>query len=224
MNRTFISWYTNMKNLVSLITFCSLVSGLILAIIWFLVDSKKDNIFEPALTAIGLLATLTGIFAERWASVKEERKILLLGLYREFQKNKAILLDSRFHLNIDSIEHPVVYPRLIMSVTETAIASGVFAESKYRDLFWQLHQWHDIVNEFNRRLDITELRTFVEPSPPEIREFYRALRESNSFSNAVDYISHISDVLKSKHLNKRSYLKEIQMIEKQLSTKSNLKK
>jgi hypothetical protein len=207
----------NIKNIVSFITFCSLVSGLILAITWLIIDSQKNNIFEPALTAIGLLATLTGIFAERWASVKEERRVLLLALYREFQGNKAILSDSRFHLNIDTIEHPVVYPRLLMSVTETAITSGVFAERKYRDLFWLLHQWRDIVNEFNRRLDITELRTFVDPSPPEIREFYQALRESNSFKDAVSFISHISNILKSKHLNKRNHLKEIEMIERQLS-------
>ncbi|MEL6459357.1 MAG: hypothetical protein AAFX46_09450 [Cyanobacteria bacterium J06636_27] len=206
-----------MKNIVSFVTFCSLVSGLILAIIWFITDPKQDYRFEPALTAIGLLATLTGIFAERWASVKEERRVILLALYREFQSNKVILSDTRFHLNIDTIEHPVVYPRLIMSVTEAAIASGVFAEQKYRDLFWLLHQWRDIVNEFNRRLDITELRTFVEPSPPEIREFYRALRESNSFNDAVEFIYQISNILKSKHLNKQGHIQEIEMIEKQLS-------
>lgn len=216
-----------MKNIVSFITFCSLVSGLILAILWFITDPQQDYRFEPALTAIGLLATLTGIFAERWASIKEERRVLLLALYREFQGNKAILSDSRFQLNIDTIEHPVVYPRLLMSVTETAIASGVFAERKYRDLFWLLHQWRDIVNEFNRRLDITELRTFVDPSPPEIREFYRALRESNSFNDAVDFISRMSNILKSKHLNQRNHLKEIEMIERQLSMdkeKSNFNK
>ncbi len=211
----------NIKNIVSSITFCSLVSGLILAITWLIIDSQKNNIFEPALTAIGLLATLTGIFAERWASVKEERRVLLLALYREFQDNKAILSDSRFHLNIDTIEHPLVYPRLLMSVTETAITSGVFAEDKYQDMFRLLHQWRDIVNEFNRRLDITELRTFVDPSPPEIRDFYQALRESNSFNDAVGFISHISNILKSKHLNKRNHLKEIEMIERQLSMDKN---
>ncbi|MEM7556953.1 MAG: hypothetical protein AAF378_23250 [Cyanobacteria bacterium P01_A01_bin.84] len=41
-------------------------------------------------------------------------------MYREC--NKVILSDSRFNLNINTIEHPVVYPRLIISVTETAIA------------------------------------------------------------------------------------------------------
>lgn len=206
-----------MKNIVSFITFSALVSGLVLAFIWFIADPNPDYRFEPALTAIGLLATLTGIFAERWASVKEERRVLLLALYREFQNNKIILSDSRFHLDIDSIEHPVVYPRLIMSVTETAIASGVFSESKYRDFFWLLHQWRDIVNEFNRRLDITELRTFVDPSPEEIREFYRALRESNNFNDAVDFIYRILDILKSKHLSKPKHIKEIDVIEQQLS-------
>ncbi|MGD1909505.1 MAG: hypothetical protein ACFB2X_01155 [Rivularia sp. (in: cyanobacteria)] len=208
-----------MKNIVSSVTFCSLAFGLILAIIWCV---KTPYEFEPALTAIGLLATLTGIFAERWASIKEQQRVLLLTLYREFQDNAAILSNPQFHQNIDNIEHPVVYPRLIMSVTETAIASGIFTESKYRDLFWLLHQWRNIVNKFNRKLDITELRTFVDPSPQESREFYQALRESNNFNDAVDYVRHISDILKSKYLNKRKHLREIEIIDRQLSTDKSI--
>jgi hypothetical protein len=63
-----------------------------------------------------------------------------------------------------------------MSVTETAIASGVFEEQKYRYLFSLLNEWRDTVNAFNRRLDITELRTFINPSLEEIRSFYRGLQ------------------------------------------------
>ncbi|MEM7727317.1 MAG: hypothetical protein AAF208_13260 [Cyanobacteria bacterium P01_A01_bin.45] len=203
----------NIKNIVSFLTFASLTTGLILAIIWYL---RQPLDFEPAVTAIGLLATITGIFAERWASVRQEQKVLLLSLCREFQSNATILSDTRFKQDIQSIQHPVVYPRLIMSVTQTAIASGAFAESQYKDLFSLLHKWHDIVNEFNRRLDITELRTFVNPSPPEIREFYQALRGSNNFNDAITVLGDICNLLKTKHLNERKYIKEIEMTQQQL--------
>nr|WP_292782417.1 L-histidine N(alpha)-methyltransferase [Nostoc sp. NMS9] len=72
---------------------------------------------------------------------------------------------------------PIVFPRLIISVTETAIASDVFAERQDRELFSLLHQWRHTANEFNRRLDITELRTFTNLSPQEIRSLYEALQE-----------------------------------------------
>lgn len=94
---------------------------------------------------------------------------------------------------------PLVFPRLIISVNETAIASGVFAERKDSDLFSLLHQWRHTVNEFNHRLDITELRTFTNLSPQEIRPLYEALQESKEFNDAGTLNHHIATVLKSKY-------------------------
>ncbi len=189
-----------MKNWVTLVTFVPLISGLLLATFWW----TKNRDFEPALTVLGLLASITGIFAERWASANEKQRELLIALVYEFGANTAILADSRFQQNSHDSGQPVVFPRLVMSVTETALASGTFAERRYRELFLLLHQWRDTVNEFNRRLDITELRTFMNPSPQEIRSFYRALRESNSFKEAVNLTNHVDDILKTKYLKSMS--------------------
>ena len=85
-------------------------------------------------------------------------------------------------------------------MTETAIASNVFAERQDRELFSLIHQWRHTANEFNRRLDITELRTFTNLSPQEIRSLYEALQESKEFNDALNLTQHITTFLKSKYL------------------------
>lgn len=101
-----------------------------------------------------------------------------------------------------SPDRRVVFPRLIVSVTETALASGVFAERKDRELFSLLHQWRHTVNEFNRRLDITELRVFTNPLPQEINSLYEALQESKEFNDAVTLTRAIESIVSSQYPDK----------------------
>ena len=185
----------SMKNLVTFITFFPLLLGFILAAVWW----TQAETFEPLLTGLGLLATITGIFGERWASANEKRIEFLRALLNECRSNDVILSDSRFNPNSHKPGRPIVFPRLIISVTETAIASDVFAERQDRELFSLLHQWRHTANEFNRRLDITELRTFTNLSPQEIRSLYEALQESKEFNDAVNLTQHITTFLKSKY-------------------------
>ncbi|MEH2267397.1 MAG: hypothetical protein V7K68_03025 [Nostoc sp.] len=184
-----------MKNLVTFITFFPLLLGFILAAVWW----TQAETFEPLLTGLGLLATITGIFGERWASANEKRIEFLRALLNECRSNDVILSDSRFNPNSHKPGRPIVFPRLIISVTETALASDVFAERQDRELFSLLHQWRHTANEFNRRLDITELRTFTNLSPQEIRSLYEALQESKEFNDAVNLTQHITTFLKSKY-------------------------
>ncbi|WP_448266602.1 hypothetical protein [Nostoc sp. DSM 114159] len=186
----------SMKNLVSFITFFPLLLGFILAAVWWTKDEKN---LEPILTGLGLLATVTGIFGERWASANEKRIEFLRALLNECRSNDVILSDERFNPNSHKPGRPIVFPRLIISVTETAIASNVFAERQDRELFSLIHQWRHTANEFNRRLDITELRTFTNLSAQEIRLLYEALQQSKEFNDALNLTQHITTFLQSKY-------------------------
>lgn len=183
-----------MKNLVTFITFFPLLVGFIIAIVWW----AKEGNEEPLLTALGLLATITGIFGERLASAIEKRRELLYALLNECTSNRTTLSDSRFDPN-SRLGRPTVFPRLITSVTETAITSGIFAERKDRDLFLLLLQWRHTGNEFNHRLDITELRTFTNMSSQEINSLHEALQESKEFNDALALTKRIATVLESKY-------------------------
>jgi hypothetical protein len=193
------------KNIVSILTFSTLFLGLTLAVIW-LVKSNGDSKFEPALTALSLFVTLTGIFAERQAADYERKKELLIAFYNEIIENRKILLeDSRFNYNPKDLDSLVVFPRLIASVTEIAIASGVFEEEKSRKIFSDLKQWRNTVNEFNRRLYIIELRTFTNPNPVEMRLFYGQLVESGHLDQVLQLTQRIQDnLLRLKYLKNSS--------------------
>jgi hypothetical protein len=153
-----------------------------------------------------MLTTITGIFGERWASANEKRIEFLGALLNEYSSNEVILSDSRFNPNSHKAGRSIVFPRLIIYVTETAMsttgyayASGVLAERQDRELFSLLHQWRHTANEFNRRLDITELRTFTNLSPQEICSLYEAQQESKEFNDALNLTKHIVGVLESKY-------------------------
>ena len=187
------------KNPVSYLTFSILFLGLLLSAIW-LFKSDGDSRFEPALTVLGLFATITGIFAERLASERERKIELLLALYGECIKNLEVLKDNRFKLNPDRLNGPIVFPRLIASVSEAAIISGIFEEKSYRDVFSYLHAWRDISSEFNHRLDITELITFINPSQTEMRSFYVGLITSGKIDEAMQLSENAAYTLKAKYL------------------------
>ena len=98
------------------------------------------------------------------------RNRLLYSLAGELYVNVNILQDEKFgQLNAES-GATIVYPRLLRTVLDQAIASGVFVHAHDRDLFQMLHTWSEMLNEFNRRLDITELRNLsVIPATPSAR-------------------------------------------------------
>ena len=85
----------SMKNLVTFATFFPLFLGFILAIVWL--TQKQD--FDALLSALGALATITGIFGERWVSAYEKKTALLQALLNECIANEAILSDARFTSN-----------------------------------------------------------------------------------------------------------------------------
>jgi hypothetical protein len=153
------------------LTFILLVVAWLLAVAWCI--SSPD--FEPALTSVALVATITGLFIDRWLTVKERRQELLFSLDHELCLNYHVLSDSLFQADVEPRNVPNVYPRLYTAILETIIASGAFVEHRDRRLFQLMHLWRQRASEFNHRLDITELRTFMNPTAVELRAFRAAL-------------------------------------------------
>ena len=68
-------------------TFIVLLVAFSTAVGWLL----KSPDFEPAVTSLALLATIIGLFADRWLAEKEKRKALLHTLVHEIYINLSIL-------------------------------------------------------------------------------------------------------------------------------------
>jgi hypothetical protein len=95
------------------------------------------------------------------------RNRLLYSLAAELYMNMQTLEDPKFQQETLQADRPTVYPRLLRTVLDQAIAAGVFIHDHDEDLFGMLRTWAEIVGEFNRRLDITEFRSLsVLPATP----------------------------------------------------------
>jgi hypothetical protein len=172
-------------------TFLVLLTAFLTAVGWLI----KSPDFEPAVTSLALLATIIGLFAERWLTEMERRKSLLHALAHEVYININILWSEPFL----PVEHPpkalTVYPRLFVSVLQTVISSGAFAKESDKELFKLLHDWQQRASEFNQRLEVTELRTFANPTSEELSAFQRALLDGNVLPVTKASIKQLAELL-----------------------------
>lgn len=172
-------------------TFIVLLIAFLTAVVWLF----KSPDFEPAVTSLALLATIIGLFADRWLTEKEKRKSLLHALAHEVYINANILWSETFSYKEHPSKAPTVYPRLFVSVLQTVISSGAFAQERDKQLFKLLHDWQQRASEFNQRLDITELRTFVNPTYEELSAFQKQLLEGNVITVTRETIKQLASVL-----------------------------
>jgi hypothetical protein len=150
----------------SLVTFGSVAVAALMSVVWF---ATGEGRFEPAVGLLGMLGGLTGILAERRTAATERRGTVLTSLADELRRADAILADPRF----DGVA-PCVYPRLPVSATDAAVISGALTGDT--GLLTRLHRWRDEANDFNRRLELTEMRLFGAGAAHEAVDYARALR------------------------------------------------
>jgi hypothetical protein len=180
------------SSLITVVTFGSVAISEAISISWFFTVSGGSR-FEPAIQMLGLLGGLAGVLGERRAAARERRHLTLVALVDELRMDSSILGAPYFSIN-DETPRPRVYPRLPISATDAALTSGALTNRGDEDLLRRLHNWRDVVNGFNRRLELTEIRIFTSDRPGEITEFERALHGSDSYLNAVrDHLFELLD-------------------------------
>lgn len=170
------------RTIVTLTTYGRLGAAFVLGIAWFV--SPDNSRWEPAVNTLTLVVGLTGIFLERLTSEAERRSQVLQAVADELQENTRLLTDPRF--SDSQPRRRQVYPRLVVSAVDLALVSGALARQRDTELFGLLHRWRDAVHELNRRLDLTEIRTFTDSiSDDELEAFRRALHSENSYLAAT---------------------------------------
>lgn len=180
-----------LRRFVATATFAGLAGAISLSISWAILAGGAR--LEALIQTLGLLAALTGIATERFAAQRQRRRLALLALADELSKNQAIIADLR--LTLGGASRRRVYPRLLISAADGAITSGVLAGSS-RDLFAALHEWRNEVTDFNRRLDLTEMLTFLQGTPDIIRDFEQALaRDGGRLHRVARLLANLLDHL-----------------------------
>ncbi|MEO3762517.1 hypothetical protein [Streptomyces sp. B8F3] len=184
-------------------TATALVVALGLCVAW-LVRASDGGRWEPAIQVPAILAAMSGVIAERRAAARDREKQTLRALAEELVKNTAILDDPRF-APLDPAR-PVhrVFPRPVLSATDATLVSGVLAGREHQELLALLHKWRDAVREFNRRLDLAELRSFVvEADGPELLRIDRDLhRDGGHLDETRRLRGAIEELLRTRYRDK----------------------
>jgi hypothetical protein len=159
--------------LVAATTSVSVGTAVLLSVAWFATAPGLSRL-EPAVQTLGLLGGITGLLAERRAALRARRGLALATLAEEFRATSSVLTDPRFTPGPEP-GRPRVYPRIPVSAVDAALTSGALDDRADAEAVRRLHGWRDAVTGFNRRLDLTEVRTFTTGTPAEIGQFERAI-------------------------------------------------
>lgn len=162
---------------VTWLTYGLLGVAFVLGVLWFCLP--EYNRWEPAVNTLTMVAGLTGIFLERFAAAADRREQVLHAAADELAANERIL-SERFRP--DESGRSKVFPRLAISAVDLAVVSGALDHPRDTELVGLLHGWRDTVVQFNRRLDLTEMRTFiVAASDSERRALHDRLHSADGF-------------------------------------------
>lgn len=148
------------SSLYGIVTFVALTVALTICVVG-LVEFKAAAVqVELAVEGLALAAAITGVFAERYASASERRQQVIEAVRQEVVLD-AKILDSDFLPMTLASARQKVYRRMPLSAADAAVNSGALGTSGDRVLVDALHQWRDVAQDFNHRLDLTELRMFL---------------------------------------------------------------
>lgn len=136
---------------------------------------NSTNRYQPAAEIFAYSAAIVGVFTERLARQSEARQQTISSIAAELKANESILADKAFAVDGANAGRPHIYPRLRISAVDDAFANTRVSLLNDDDLVDKLREWRDKVSDFNRRLDITELRGFTVADVTERGAMHRQL-------------------------------------------------
>ena len=185
-----------MRILITVLSFGALFVAGLFAVAWF----YSEKTFEPFITSLLIFAAITGFFVEKWISDRAKRKGLLFALAHELFINMSILKDAAFRPNNKDSSKFIVFRRLESSIVNDVIRSGSFLGARDKVLFKALHFWRERIQQFNKRLDLTEIACMLNSTPDNILLW----RDKLSSGGVVQQVKDAYNIITSELLNNYS--------------------
>jgi hypothetical protein len=157
------------RRIIVVVTAASLIAAFVINSIWF-VTSEGTGRLEPVVGVLGILAGITGLFAERWAAAQEARDAALDAIQGELEANDDLLTSEPFGNGPDQPLRRTVYPRLHLSAVDAAFAGGSLSTTRDAELITALHGWRNQVVRFNSQLALAEMLAFTIESESVLRD------------------------------------------------------
>jgi hypothetical protein len=157
------------RRIIVVVTAASLLAAFVINAIWFASTTGTGRL-EPIVGVLGILAGITGLFAERWAAAQEARAAALDAIRTELQANGELLTSAAFGDAPDQPLRRTVYPRLHLSAVDAAFAGGALSTTRDAELITALHGWRNQVVRFNSQLALAEMLAFTVESESVLRD------------------------------------------------------
>lgn len=157
------------RRIIVAVTAASLVAAFVTNLVWFARSSGTERL-EPVVGVLGILAGITGLFAERWAAAQEARDAALDAIGTELEANRDLLASGPFSNAPDRPLRRTVYPRLHLSAVDAAFAGGALSTTRDAALITALHAWRNQVVRFNSQLGLGEMLAFTHDNESTLRD------------------------------------------------------
>jgi hypothetical protein len=157
------------RRIIVVVTAASLIAAFVINTVWF-VTSRGTGRLEPVVGVLGILAGITGLFAERWAAAQEAREAALDAIRGELEANDELLTSAAFGEGPNQPLKRTVYPRLHLSAVDAAFAGGALSTTRDAELIAALHEWRNQVVRFNSQLALAEMLAFTLESEAVLRD------------------------------------------------------
>jgi hypothetical protein len=162
------------RRIIVIVTAASLLAAFVINTIWFVASSGTGRL-EPVVGVLGILAGITGLFAERWAAAQEARDAALDAIAAELAANAELLTSAAFGNEPGQSLRRTVYPRLHLSAVDAAFAGGSLSTTRDAELVAALHDWRNQVVRFNAQLALAEMMAFTVESESVLRDLREGL-------------------------------------------------
>lgn len=166
---------------IAIVTVILLLVAIGVAIYW----AFKEQHPEPWLTLFVLLATIIGVFGDRWISERERRSATLKVVAEELFKNTQVLSGLRKISEQDDVRRLLTLPRFYISSLELAVASGIFATDKDAKLNKLMHTWLSIAHQTNQRISVSEALYITDQEGDLGMKFLKKLGSSEVMRNSA---------------------------------------
>jgi hypothetical protein len=157
------------RRIIVAVTAASLLAAFVINAVWFATSTGTGRL-EPIVGVLGILAGITGLFAERWAAAQEARDSALDAIRTELEANGKLLGSAAFGDGPDQALRRTVYPRLHLSAVDAAFAGGALSTTRDAELITALHGWRNQVVRFNSQLALAEMLAFTVESESVLRD------------------------------------------------------
>ncbi len=127
-----------------------------------------------------------------------KKNSMIKAVAAEYLVYEAVIHDKKFtETDEKKLSKFVIYPRFQTTVLESVIASGLFSGKEDKELFTRAVNLHELIQEINKRLEITESNMMA--NAQSIKSWREKVRDGALRKSVLAKLVRFADLLANKY-------------------------